>query len=340
MKNYLILKFKNKKDLQKIDDITYAYFNEQQGSKLFDTDMGQLRLFNEGLDKKNWQEVAAELYAKDNPWLFKNITNQNRSDFLFLLDIKKDMLALEIGAGWGQVAIPLSQFCNVVTIDSNPEKIQIMKKIAKQENKNNMQFVVSDISDKIFEHNQFDLIIFNSIPEWLEHSRNTDPTTLLNDALCEAHNLLKPEGVLYIGIENKYGLKYLLGEKNDHTDLSDHVYLKKEIAKSIFEAETDKKLKVLTYSKQEYEEMLMHAGFKDIKFFGDLPDYKFLHTVVDLSSGHAPSFVAKNLDFVPEYDWVRGNVSKYNEKLKNLYEIFSGEELINLYPAYSILSKK
>ena len=302
--------------------------------------MEQFRSFNKGLDKKNWQEVATELYARDNPWLFKTIINPNRSDFLFLLDIKKDMLALEIGAGWGQVAILLSRFCNVVTIDDNLEKIQIMKKIAKQENKNNIQFVVADISDKILEHNQFDLIVFNSMLEWLGSFSNTDTITLLNDALNEAYNLLKPEGILYIGIENKYGLKYLLGEKHGVSGLSDYVYLKKEIAKSIFEAETGEKLKVFTYSKQEYEESLKEVGFKNITFFGDLPDYKFLHTIVDLSSGHAPSFVAKHLDFVKEYDWGHGNVSKYNEKLKNLYEIFSGDELINLYPAYSILSKK
>lgn len=337
MKNYPILKFKNQEKLQKIDDNTYVHFDEQQDKLL---DMEQFRSFKQELTRKNWQEVVTELYANINPWFFKIMTNQNKSDFLFLLDIKKNMLALEIGAGWGQVTVPLSQFCNVVTIDANLEKIQILKKIAKQENKNNIQFIVADISDKILEHNQFDLIIFNSIPEWLGSFSNTDPAALLNNVLNEVYNLLKPEGILYIGAENKYGLKYLLGEKDDYSGISDYVYLKKEITKSIFEAETGEKLKVFMYSKQEYEEMLKKTGFKNIKFFGDLPDYKFLHTVVDLSSGHAPSYVAKNLDFIPEYDWAHGNVSKYNEKLKNLYEIFSGDELVNLYPAYSILSKK
>ena len=142
----------------------------------------------------------------------------------------------------------LLQLCNVVIIDSNLEKIQITKKIAKQENRNNMHFVVADISDKIFEHNQFDLIIFNNILEWSASFSNVNPTTLLNDVLNEVYNLLKPEGILYFGTENKYGLKYLLGEKHD--------------------------------------------------------------------------------------------ISKYNEKLKRIYEIFSGEELTNLYPAYSIISKK
>ena len=334
------IKFKYKDIVKKIDDITYAYFDKHKSIKLFDIDKGQYRLFREGLQKKNWQEVAADLYAETNPWLFKIITNQNRSDFLFLLDIKKDDLALDLGAGWGQVTIPFSRFCDVVAVEGNMEKIEIMKEIARQEKRDNIQFIVANISDKMFESNQFDLIILNGVLEWLGAFSDGDPTTLQQDALNETYSLLKPGGTLYIGIENKYGLKYLLGENDDHTALPDHVYLKKEMSKSIFEAETGQKMKVFTYSKQEYEDMLKLAGFKDIKFFGDLPDYKLIHTMVDLSSSNAPSFVAKNLDFVQEYDGARGDISKYNEKLKNLYEIFSGEELTNLYPSYSIISRK
>ena len=45
------------------------------------------------------------------------------------------------------------------------------------------------------------------------------------NVIRNAYNLLKPGGVLYIGIENKYGLKYLLGEKDDHSGLENFVYL-------------------------------------------------------------------------------------------------------------------
>ncbi|MGI0011788.1 MAG: class I SAM-dependent methyltransferase [Nitrosopumilaceae archaeon] len=333
------IKFKNKNNLQKIDETTYTYFDKQQSIKLFDINKEQYKSFREGLETKNWQQVAAELYAESNPWLFKIITDQNRSDFLFLLDIKKDDLALDLGAGWGQVTIPLSRFCNVVAVEGNMEKIEIMKTIAKQENRDNIQFVVANIADKIFEPDQFELVIFNGVLEWIGSFSEGDPVTLQQEALDEAYRVLKPSGTLYIGIENKYGLKYLLGEKDDHTGLTDHVYLNKETLKSVFKEKTGKELRVFTHGKNEYEKMITNAGFSHVRFFGDLPDYKLLHTMVDLTNDKISSYVANNLDFVDEYNGYDGTVSKYNEKLRHLYNVLS-DQLTDLYPSYSIIATK
>lgn len=333
------IKFKQQNKLQKIDEITYTYFDKQESIKLFDISKVQYQSFRDGLTTKNWQEVAAELYAENNPWLFKIITDQNRSDFLFLLDIKKDDLALDLGAGWGQVTIPLSRFCNVMAVEGNIEKIEIMKTIAKQENRNNIQFVVANIADKIFESEQFNLVILNGVLEWIGSFSEGDPVTLQQEVLKEAYRALKSGGTLYIGIENKYGLKYLLGEKDDHTGLTGYVYLNNELEKSVFKEKTGKELRVFTHGKNEYEKMITNAGFRHVRFFGDLPDYKLLHTIVDLENDKTSSYVASNLDFVDEYNGYDGTISKYNEKLRYLYSILS-DQLADFYPSYSIIASK
>ena len=294
------------------------------------------RMFREKLETKNWLEAAAEVYYQNKPWAYEMIVNQSRADFLFLLDIKKDDLALVIGADLGQIAIPLSRFCNVIAIENDPDRIEIMKIIAKQENRNNIQFLMSDIYNTKFEADKFDLVIINDF-EKIGSLGNKDQVINQQELLNEAHRMLKLGGTLYFGALNKFGLQYLLGENVD--GLQDYVYLKNDLAKSIFEAETGEKLKTLPHGKKEYEKMILKSGFKDVNFFGNLRDYRLPYAWVDLSANQSSMFVANNLYFLDEYDVSNKTRSKYNEKLKHLYEIFS-EQLSNLYSSYSMVAQK
>ena len=294
------------------------------------------RMFREKLETKNWLEAAAEVYYQNKPWAYEMIVNQSRADFLFLLDIKKDDLALVICADLGQIAIPLSRFCNVIAIENDPDRIEIMKIIAKQENRNNIQFLMSDIYNTKFEAGKFDLVIINDF-EKIGSLGNKDQVINQQELLNEAHRMLKLGGTLYFGALNKFGLQYLLGENVD--GLQDYVYLKNDLSKSIFEAETGEKLKTLPHGKKEYEKMILKSGFKDVNFFGNLRDYRLPYAWVDLSANQSSMFVANNLYFLDEYDVSNKTRSKYNEKLKHLYEIFS-EQLPNLYSSYSMVAQK
>ena len=294
------------------------------------------RMFREKLETKNWLEAAAEVYYQNKPWAYEMIVNQSRADFLFLLDIKKDDLALVIGADLGQIAIPLSRFCNVIAIENDPDRIEIMKIIAKQENRNNIEFLNSDIYNTEFEAGKFDLVIINGF-EKVGFFENKDQMENQQELLNEANRVLKLGGTLYFDAVNKFGLQYLLGENVD--GLQDYVYLKSDISKSIFETETGERLKTLHHGKKEYEKMILKSGFKDVNFYGNLRDHRLPFAWVDLSSNKSSMFVANNLYFLDEFDTSNQTRSKYNEKLKHLYEIFS-ENLPNLYSSYSMVAQK
>ena len=293
------------------------------------------RMFMEKLATKNWLEVVAEVY-QNKPWSYAMITSQNRADFLFLLDIKKDNLVLVIGADLGQIAIPLSRFCNVIAIENDPDRIEIMKIIAKQENRNNIEFLNSDIYNTKFDTGKFDLVIINGF-EKVGFFENKDQMENQQELLNEANRVLKLGGTLYFDALNKFGLQYLLGENVD--GLQDYVYLKSDISKSIFETETGERLKTLHHGKKEYEKMILKSGFKDVNFYGNLRDHRLPFAWVDLSSNKSSVFVANNLYFLDEFDTSNQTRSKYNEKLKHLYEIFS-ENLPNLYSSYSMVAQK
>ena len=334
------LRFLNNTGMKQIDNITYSFLNDN-GIKLFDITNEEFLKFQKKLKTQNWMEVAFDMYYETYPWLYKIITDSNRSDFLFLLDIKKDGLALDLGAGWGQISVPLSRFCDVVALEGNLEKIQLIKEIAKQENRNNIQYVAANISDDLFENEQFDLVILNGVLEWVSaFSKGMIPFEIQQKVLQTAYNLLKPGGILYTGIENKYGLKYLLGEKDDHTGLEDFVYLNDNSIESFYKSIIGKPLRSFTHSKKNYEKMLKIAGFENIDFFASLPDYKLPRLMVNLTDDSSIQFAQENLEFIQEFDGATGRISQLNSKLQNIYSVFSPNELSNLYPSYSIIARK
>ena len=334
------LKFLNSKIPQKIDSDTYSFLQKEDDIKLFDISMDDYTTIQKKLKSQHWMDVIYDMYYENSPWLFNIITNSNRSDFLFHLNIEKDDLALDLGAGWGQITIPLSRFCNVVALEGNMQKIEILKKIAKQENRNNIHFIGANIVNPIFENDQFNLIILNGVLEWIPKFSTGEPLRLQKDVLKNCYDILQSKGTLYIGIENKIGLKYLLGEKDDHTLLEDFVYIDKDSQGAFFNALTKKQLHVFTHRKETYEKLLIDAGFDDISFFAALPDYKLIKSLVDISNNIPTSFIKNNAEFIPEYDGGTGILSKLNTKLQYIYSILSSDELRNLFPSYSIIARK
>ena len=145
---------------------------------------------------------------------------------------------------------------------------------------------------------------------------------------------------MYIGIENKYGLKYLLGEKDDNTGLENFVYLNDNSIESFYKSVTGNSLSSLTQSKKNYEKMLKISGFKNIDFFASLPDFKLPRLILNSADNSSIQFAQNNLEFIPEFDGSTGHISKLNNKLQNIYSIFSPNELSNLYPSYSIIARK
>lgn len=334
------LNFLNDIEIKKIDNSTYST-KKNDNSSLFDITHDEILKFQKNMKNKNWKEVAYDMFFETYPWLYKIITDSNRSDFLFLLDLKKDYQALDIGAGWGQISIPLSRFCNVVSLESDLTKINIIKEIAHQENRHNIQYVVSGLHDHIFENEQFDLIILNGVLGFEDTPLDVNDSIKTQQMfLKKIFNLLKPNGELYIGTENKYGLKYLLGEKDDHSGLEDFTYLDDTSKNLFYSSVIGKPLTYSIYDKKTYEKMLKDSGFENIQFFGNLPDFKLPRLMVNLANNSNIKFTQENLEFIPEFDGATGRVSQLNHKLRSLYPIFPPETLSIIFPSYSIIARK
>ena len=167
---------------------------------------------------KNWKKVIEEKLKEKNPWLCDIVLNNKRSKFLEFLDIRSQDIILDIGAGWGQFTIPIAKKNKVCAIDSNVNKIEIIKKIAIQERINkNIFFMGCDYLDTTF-FTKFNFILCIGVLEWVGVFRkNDDPHDVQMSFLKKIKNNLKKNGKLVIGIENRVGLKYLMGSEDDHT---------------------------------------------------------------------------------------------------------------------------
>lgn len=87
---------------------------------------------------------------------------------------------------------------------------------------------------------------------------------------------LKEDGKLLIAIENKFGLKYWAGSREDHTGkFFDGL-----------EGYIDTDSKVRTFSKEALKKIITDAGYGRAEFYYPFPDYKFPVQIFLMSTFH------------------------------------------------------
>ncbi|MBP1173304.1 MULTISPECIES: class I SAM-dependent methyltransferase [Paenibacillus] len=299
------------------------------------------------LDNKRMSKLVAECISKgwrtavkenfyDNPFLFNIITDESRADWQYLLPLTEDSVALDIGAGWGTISIPLARnIKHVVALDGTLDRLQFLSTRAKQENIENITVIHADIFKHPFKEASFDLVSFNGVLEWVGlNDLGQNPQERQNEALRIAYSLLKPGGYLYIGIENALGLKYLLGEPDDHTGIKYISYLSREEANEISLKWNKNEYSTYTYTKQGYQQLLEISGFSNIDFFYPHPDYKRIEFLYSLSEKNVSSYLVEFLRYTK-------SSSSISERVNDLEKFLIEYEQLSPFPAsYSIFARK
>ena len=121
--------------------------------------------------------------------------------------------------------------------------------------------------------NAYDYIVGIDV---IEESRY--PQKLLN--IC--HGLLKPEGRLVIGTENRYAIKYICGDRDPYTN---HNFDGIENYRRLSDADRDS-IAGRCYSMSELKLMLSQAGFENDKFYSVMPSLQ--ETQLVYAEGYEP----------------------------------------------------
>ena len=257
-----------------------------------------------------WREVVASHYAENNSWLHRIVTSPARDLFFRQHPPPAGARVLDIGAGWGQLALPLARHDNVhvAALEPTPERLAFIRAAAAQERlSDRLQFIQAQFQELEFAPS-FDLICCVGVLEWVPKFSPGDPRDLQVQFLRRMRAALRPGGKCCVGIENRLGLKYLLGARDDHTGTRNVSVFDAPLATTKHQALTGQALRAFTYTHAEYQELFHSAGFTEIETHAAYPDYKLPELI--LPCAPAPSFNQALLDgpIPPEHDGLDGHL--------------------------------
>lgn len=276
------------------------------------------------------------------------VGDERRADWRYLLPLSQDSVALDLGCGWGAIAIALSEICgSVIAMDATWERISFLN-IRKEQQKIENLFPIhgGDQLEFPFYDNYFDLVSMVGVLEWIgTWYINAKPRDAQITALKKICSLLKKGGYLYIGIENRFGYQYLVGAK-DHNGLPFVSILPRLLANFVSKLFTGEAYTTYQYSIYGYKKILWEAGFSEIQFFSPLPQYRTPLFYLPLSSNKALNYFFEYI--FPLFDMVSPEVKKDYALQYKIAKI--GVRLVLLLkitglakffvPGFSILAKK
>lgn len=265
-----------------------------------------------------WREAVKLRYAKDNPWLARIVTDPSRDLFFRQNPPAPASRILDIGAGWGQLSLPFARAGHEVTsLEPTPERLEFIRAAAAQEGlAGRIHYLQGDFLEFEFSTN-FDLIACIGVLEWIPRFREGDPRSLQVEFLRRANSALKPGGSLVIGIENRLGLKYLLGARDDHLGVPGIAVLDYDLADAKWRALRGEPLRSLIHSRAELSNLLAEAGLRLTAHHAAFPDYKLPQAI--LEAGPTVDRFFLDGHFVSEHDGIDGSALPFQEELRSHY---------------------
>ncbi len=263
---------------------------------------------------KNHDDYS-EVLAKDNRWPILYHLSPIRQNIINWYPFKENATCLEIGGGCGAITGALCNSLKEVKV------VELSKRRAtinyeRHKNYDNLEIIIANLNDIKFDQ-KFDYITLNGVLEYAGSFTKTEQP--YEDFLKQIKQYLKPDGKLIIAIENRYGLKYFSGAKEDHTaKVFDGITGYKE---------TDT---VQTFGKKELEDLLIQSGYPEQEFYYPHPDYKMPMEIY--SSSWLPSSTAQ-LSPAPNFDYERyelfNETDAYAGIIKNgQFEFFANSFLV------------
>lgn len=293
---------------------------------------------NEQLKKnKYWKSVLKEVTEKNPrdqfPEPYSFATDLSRANWHFLLSLPKKSKVLDIGAGLGTISEILSNYYEeVISIEPVKERLFFLKKRFEQEGIKNIRLMQMNALELPFPENSFDLIVMNGVLEWVALYSKENPKKVQEQVLKDILKILKPNGYLYVGIENRLCYRHFVGRYDPHVDLIFITLMPRLLANFYSRIFIGKDYRTYIYSYNGYMKLLKKAGFKNVEIYNVLPDYNVPTYIIPVKNKNAYDYlIDQSMDST-------GLI----EKLGLLFgKIFAKIGLINYFlPSYIIFGRK
>ena len=256
-----------------------------------------------------------DVLAKDNRWPILYHLSPIRQNIINWYPFKENASCLEIGGGCGAITGALCQSLEKVTVVELSKRRSSIN-LERHKHFDNLEIIVGNLNDIKF-NEKFDYITLNGVLEYAGSFTKTDHP--YKDFLENIKRYLKPDGKLIIAIENRYGLKYFAGAKEDHTGKEfDGLTGYPEISF------------VQTFGKKELENLLIESGYPIQEFYYPHPDYKMPMEIysqnwlpnADTLLSPAPNFDSQRYELFNETSTYQGIIEN------GQYEFFANSFLV------------
>lgn len=191
----------------------------------------------------------------------------------------KGATVLDYGCGLGVFSMNLAEHCHeVCAVDATLERAEFTQVICSHLHDKSIIAVKGSIDSPLFfADRQFDLIILNGVLEWTPVTVDTTlpPREVLINFLVRIKRLLKPAGVIYVGIENRFALNYFLGQPDHHSNLLFGSLLPRWIAHIYSKSTKGMPYRTYTYSNHGYRRLFNDAGLNVLLDYSLYPSYQF-----------------------------------------------------------------
>lgn len=236
-----------------------------------------------------------------------------RENVLAGIPISKKDSVLEIGGGCGAITgILCKEAKKVTTIELSKRRSEI--NAYRHKDADNLEIIVANFQTAYQNlQEKFDYVMLIGVLEYAK--LYIDDSKPYQEFLKKIGTLLKPHGKIVIAIENKFGLKYFAGCKEDHLG---RVFVG-------INGYSDGKEMVQTFTRKGIENIICNAGFNNYKFYYPYPDYKFATNIY-------------SDEYLPKKGELNNNIRNFDaERLRLFDECQVFDELIDngLFPYFS-----
>lgn len=250
------------KKIEKIGNVELNFFFYNGVDSYTDGNLIENEILN--IVKNAPKEKFEEIIFEKKKWPILYHLSDIRTNVLEWVPIKNNETVLEIGSGCGAITTILSEKAKKVTCIELSKKRSLINAY-RNKKKENIEIIVGNFQD-IEINEKYDYITMIGVFEYASSYIDSENP---HDKLLEMiKKYLKPNGKIIIAIENKIGMKYWAGCKEDHTGI-------------YFEGLQDYSNTdvVKTFTKKELKSLLEKNGFQKNDFYYPYPDYKFPSTI-------------------------------------------------------------
>jgi ubiquinone/menaquinone biosynthesis C-methylase UbiE len=244
-----------------------------------DLDLPALELLARDSAERGWRAALADV-APRRPFFVKRLENLSLGNWHLLLALSNDRVALDVGCGFGSLALGLGKHFNTaIGVDALWSRISYAALRAKQEGSKGNAFIRATGFDLPIRSGSVDLATMNGVLEWAGLYANGDPRVLQLALLREIKRTLASRGTLALAIENRFAMESLAGMPDTHTQMRLVPAVPRVVADIASRIRRKQPYRTYLYDAGGYHRLAGEAGFAQTRVYdlvSSYNDYDFI----------------------------------------------------------------